>query len=154
MALPVAAVELRTWGHNLESQEIKDCPCTSEFDPESDRCPDTGRKTQMVYKVDFSFSLLMAVLLMVIKKKHTGPFRTSHQPWVGNCVYGMRVMELEEVNGCQSLSTTGLARPSAICFASCWNAHGFAKRTAAPRGSLEAYGVHNLLMVIADEVFF
>lgn len=66
---------------------------------------------------------------MAIKKKHAGPFRTSHQPWVWNCVYGTRVTELLEANG--SLSTTGVVRPSADCFASCRNAHGFARAAQA-----------------------
>lgn len=141
MALLVAAVELRIWGCNLESQEIKDCPCTSEFDPESDGCPDTGRKTQRVYKVDFSFPLLMAVLLMVIKKKHTGPFRTSHQPRVWNCVCGMQVMELEEVHRSQSLSTTGLVRPSANCFAKAAQANSHsAGQSGRVRCTQSAYG--------------
>lgn len=104
MPPPVAAVERRIWRHDLESQAFRGWSYASQFNPENDRCPDTGRKSQRVFKVGFAFPLLLAALLVVTKKQHAGPFRTSHQPWVWNCVYGMWVTELVEVNGSQPLS--------------------------------------------------
>ena len=157
MPLPVAAVELRIWRYDSESQEVRDWPYTSQFNPESDRCLDTGRKTQRVFKVGFSFPLLLPALLAVIKKKHTGAFRTLQQPWVWNCVYGMRVTELVETKWSRSLSSTGLVRPSANCFASCWNAHGFPKAAQANSHSAGQSGSiwrTWSAMVMVDEGFF
>lgn len=157
MPSPVAAVELRIWRHDFERQEVTGWPYTSQFNPENDRCLDTGRKTQRVFKVGFSFPLLLAALLVVLKKKHTGPFRTLRQPWVWNCVSGMQVMASVETNGSQSLSTTDLVRPSANCFASCWNAHGFPKAAQANSHSAGQSGSIWCTwpaMVTVDEGFF